>query len=65
MVFAPVKAEAAKMGQTPSTEITYTEEEIYHIYILKQNSLTLLFDTTRKLGGDAQVDGLKAMINVI
>jgi|TARA_B110001450_G_scaffold110670_1_gene104481 hypothetical protein len=35
MVFAPGKAEAAKMGQTPSTEITYTEEEIYHIYILK------------------------------
>ena len=64
MIFAPGKAEAPKMGQT-AVEATFTEEEIYHIYILKQNSITLLFDTTRKLGGDAQVDGLKAMINVI
>lgn len=46
-------------------EPTVVEEAIENIYILKQNSLTLIFDTTRKLGGDQQVDGLKALINVI
>lgn len=60
MVFVPGKADAKTPG-----EVTYEEEEIYHIYILKKNSLTLYFDTTKKTGGDAQVNGLKAMINVI
>lgn len=45
MLFAPAKTEA-KVGKPE--DISYTEEEIYNIYVLKKNSLTLLFDTTRK-----------------
>ena len=45
MLFVPAKTEA-KMGKPEET--SYTEEEIYNIYILKKNLLTLLFDTTRK-----------------
>jgi len=55
------QTENAKSPEEPILDTV----EIENIYILKKNSITLIFDTTGKLGGDAQVDGLKAMVNVI
>ena len=42
-----------------------TEDDFENIYVLKKNSVELYFDTNKKMGGDSQVNGFKAMINVI
>lgn len=59
------KAVTTTPNEKNPDEPTVAEENIDNIYVLKNNSVSMIFDTTKKLGCDSQIEGLKAMLNVI